>query len=109
MKKLKLLIPALPALLSAAYLLYILETYTAHSDADFGACLGTGVFAFISFLILLRSEAKRPSRAYRIACLAGLVVCGLLLLTASTIPNCPMCDGWQEGEFHLLSHWIKMQ
>ncbi|MBQ4227549.1 MAG: hypothetical protein II697_05035, partial [Clostridia bacterium] len=69
--------------------------------------LGTGVFAFISFLILLRSVAKRPSRAYRIACLAGLVVCGLLLLTASTVPNCPMCDGWQEGEFHLLSHWIK--
>ena len=109
MKKLKLLIPALPPLLSAAYLLYILETYTAHSDTGFVACLGPGLFAFLSFLILLRSEAKRPSRAYRIACITGLVLCGLLLLTASTVPHCPMCDGWQEGEFHLLCHWIKLQ
>ncbi len=108
MKNLKLLIPAVPALLSAAFLLYMLETYTAHSDAGFAACVGTGALAIVSFLILLRAETKKPSRAYRIACLTGLILCGLLLFTASAIPNCPMCDGWQEGEFYLLSHWIKM-
>ena len=106
MKKLKYALTLLPPVLSAGALLWQLETYHVHMDADFGASLIAGFFVVISLIVLLSSLRKDRPRAYRIACTAGLVLCFALFLIARTVPNCPMCDGWQEGEFHLLSHWI---
>ena len=106
-KKLKYIVPLLPGALSAGLLLDLLEHYEAHMDAGFGAMLLTGFCAAISLIILAVCEAKKRERPYRIVCITCFILCAALVAIASTIPNCPMCDGWENDEFHLLSHWIK--
>ncbi len=109
MKRLRYLIPALPVALSAASLLYLLETYTAHADTGFVAESATGAFAAASLFIAVRAENKKRPLPYRATCIACLVLCAALVYIASQIPFCPMCDGelYAQSPLHpLLSHWI---
>ena len=112
MKRLKILIPFLPVALSLACLLYELETYTGHADADFGAEIITGAFAVASLIIAVMAENRKRPLSYRVTCLVCFILCAALVYVASQIPFCPMCDQEQYAKsplFPLLSHWITLE
>ena len=100
-----LLFLALP-LSALLFLLYCLETYTAHTDTSFYVCLYCIVAFAVSVLVWRRSKASVPHATVIWAVSTAVLV--FTFCTAAKIPFCTVCDSTTAEELGILIHWIPL-